>query len=67
MTYISKTTSADRDWAEDFEHENGRYLCLCCECDRPFVGHKRRVVCKKCSEQHVVAQSNQPGYSVGVG
>jgi hypothetical protein len=39
----------DRNWTEDAAHENGNYECLCCECDQPFIGHKRRVVCKACS------------------
>jgi hypothetical protein len=39
----------DRDWPEDFAHENGKYFCTCMFCDKHFVGHKRRVACKKCS------------------
>ena len=38
----------DRDWVEDFEHENGQYFCQCFECDEQFMGHKRRYVCKVC-------------------
>jgi len=37
------------DWPEDFGHENGQYLCSCCECKRTFTAHKRRVVCKVCA------------------
>jgi len=37
------------DWPEDFGHENGQYLCSCCECKRTFTAHKRRVVCKLCA------------------
>lgn len=36
------------DWVEDFEHENGQYECRCIMCNRSFVGHKRRVICKIC-------------------
>lgn len=38
------------DWTEDFEHENGNYhhKCLTCGCD--FIGHKRRMECRKCPE-----------------
>ena len=39
---------AKRNWTEDASHENGNYECLCIECDQPFVGHKRRVICKAC-------------------
>lgn len=36
------------DWAEDFSHENGKYQCECHLCHVPFIGHKRRVLCKAC-------------------
>lgn len=42
-----------RNWTEDFSHENGNYHCRCCICNNYFIGHKRRVVCKKCAEPHV--------------
>jgi hypothetical protein len=37
------------DWTEDFSHENGNYENVCIRCTVHFKGHKRRVVCKKCS------------------
>lgn len=37
------------DWPEDFTHENGNYQNKCCKCGEPFMGHKRRVVCRLCS------------------
>lgn len=37
------------DWTEDASHENGNYSSRCCYCERTFVGHKRRVVCKLCA------------------
>jgi hypothetical protein len=40
---------SDRDWKEDFNHENGNYRCICCHCGNTFSGHKRRVVCKICA------------------
>jgi hypothetical protein len=40
---------AQRNWPEDAGHENGNYECLCVECEQPFIGHKRRVLCKSCS------------------
>jgi hypothetical protein len=39
---------SERNWTEDFEHENGNYQCRCIECKNMFIGHKRRVVCKVC-------------------
>jgi hypothetical protein len=43
------TADNERDWTEDFAHENGKYYgrCVLCECE--FLGHKRRVTCKKCA------------------
>jgi len=40
---------SERDWPEDFDHENGKYQNRCMECKQTFMGHKRRVICKKCS------------------
>lgn len=37
------------DWAEDYMHENGNYQNTCCLCNLLFCGHKRRVVCKACT------------------
>lgn len=37
------------DWQEDLEHENGDYQNRCIECGDTFFGHKRRMICKKCS------------------
>lgn len=39
---------SDRDWVEDFSHENGNYINKCIKCEKTFFGHKRRVICKKC-------------------
>jgi hypothetical protein len=39
----------ERDWTEDFSHENGNYSCRCFQCGLTFVGHKRRVQCRKCA------------------
>lgn len=38
------------DWPEDSEDkDNGQYLNRCITCDRQFIGHKRRNVCKSCA------------------
>lgn len=42
---------SDRDWTEDFAHENGNYQCACIHCGQFFFGHKRRVACKECAER----------------
>jgi hypothetical protein len=41
----------ERNWPEDFGHENGQYVCGCLLCGLAFVGHKRRVCCKTCAEK----------------
>jgi hypothetical protein len=39
---------SNRDWPEDFEHENGNYQCQCTICKEFFIGEKGRVTCKQC-------------------
>lgn len=33
---------SDRDWVEEFQHENGQYICQCGKCKKTSFGHKRR-------------------------
>lgn len=40
---------SERDWTEDFEHENGKYANNCIFCRENFFGYKQRVFCKSCS------------------
>lgn len=52
--YVSlkeKTAAAfsDRDWTEDFAQENGQYVNKCVGCGNQFLGHKRRITCKRCA------------------
>lgn len=49
-----KTKQPERDWTEDFGHENGNYQCICGDCGETFIGHKRRVTCKKCASPQPV-------------
>jgi hypothetical protein len=35
-------------YEEDRELENGDYLCICRNCTKPFIGYKRRTICKRC-------------------
>jgi hypothetical protein len=51
---IKDAAPDERNWTEDASHENGSYHCLCISCGRGFVGHKRRCICKACSEVAVV-------------
>lgn len=37
-----------RSWPEDYEHENGNYMCQCAACNQRFNGYKRRSICKLC-------------------
>jgi len=39
----------DRDWVVDFSLENGNYQNSCARCKLPFIGHKRRFICKICA------------------
>lgn len=39
----------ERNWTEDYTHENGNYVCVCWDCKQEFIGHKRRVTCKDCA------------------
>lgn len=43
-------TDPERDFPEDFPHENGNYFNRCIHCSQTFRGHKRRVSCKICSD-----------------
>ena len=45
-----------KDWKEDFSHENGQYKNNCFYCGSPFMGHKRRVVCRECAEKYNMVQ-----------
>jgi len=45
---MSEVPPWDRDWEEDFELENGHYFNICCKCEKEFIGHKKRVICKIC-------------------
>ena len=52
------TGPSERDWKEDFPHENGNYMCQCVKCKEFFYGHKRRYSCKLCSDAEVVRRQN---------
>lgn len=50
---LKDSTFDERSWKEDASHENGNYYCNCCVCQRQFLGHKRRVLCKVCDVEEV--------------
>jgi len=56
---------SDRDWEEDYPHENGMYTNTCCKCGELFGGHKRRVTCKLCEAggQAMISRFAQKGVS----
>jgi len=41
--------SFERNWPEDFSHENGMYENICLHCTKHFLGYKRRMTCKHCA------------------
>ena len=42
------STELERNWPEDYPHENGCYQNKCSICGSIFLGMKRRPVCKVC-------------------
>ena len=49
MVFLPEFTRVnERDFPEDYAHENGTYFNECHFCKSAFVGHKRRVTCKVC-------------------
>ncbi len=44
----NEVLNSNRNWTEDFPHENGKYVNHCINCHKEFLGHKRRVICKPC-------------------
>lgn len=46
---IFSFTNKPEDWPEDSNLENGNYFNKCSVCNKEFVGHKRRVICKSCA------------------
>lgn len=51
MKGLFRSDNPEKDWTEDFQHENGNYSNTCCICKAIFVGHKRRVICKVCVKE----------------
>ena len=45
-----ETKQAEQDYPEDFTGENGNYHHVCPSCEKPFTGHKRRVLCRVCAK-----------------
>lgn len=40
------------DWEEDRDLENGNYMGRCLSCERQFIGHKDRWLCKTCDTEN---------------
>lgn len=61
-------TKPEKDWPEDFPHENGMYYCRCMHCKDSFIGYKRRVICRECDtniKAGANVNSDDGGYSIG--
>ncbi len=50
-----------RCFPEDKIHENGDYYGRCCLCEQPFIGHKRRRICKLCTVEDQATTDVGPG------
>ncbi len=59
-TYLHlRPQHSDRDFTEDFIHENGLYECACSRCRSKFYGHKRRIACKVCERRNKEEDSDE--------
>ena len=48
MQFMNDPGMLERSWPIDFPGENGNYMCICSTCGEHFIGHKRRLTCRKC-------------------
>ena len=48
---LRDTTRDQRDYPADFHSEHGHNECVCGHCGRNFGGHKRRTICRACTEE----------------
>jgi hypothetical protein len=46
---LVRAKGSERDWPEDFLHENGLYECYCARCEKNFLGREQRLLCKCCN------------------
>ena len=58
---LRSTTHEERSFPEDATSDNGSYYNTCCECGRQFTGHKRRIVCKVCTNEKPMIAAAQEG------
>lgn len=47
-----------KNWTEDYNKNNGNYVCRCSVCKEYFYGYKRRTVCKVCDSKQEELVSN---------
>jgi len=50
---LDRIWNKERDWAEDFAHENGKYINKCKHCKHEFLGSKYRRACRQCSDNNM--------------
>ena len=60
MTPQSLSIADLKDWKQDFKYENGNYINICIFCKHEFKGHKRRVVCRQCSDERNLTPPTEP-------
>jgi len=53
---LKNSTQEERSFPEDASAENGNYFNNCCNCGRIFIGYKRRVICKVCTQKPVLSK-----------
>jgi DNA-directed RNA polymerase subunit RPC12/RpoP len=62
-----KNIDEKRCYPEDYKLENGMYVCKCSDCGEAFQGHKRRVICKLCSNKRLAESRPAPRYELRLG
>jgi hypothetical protein len=65
--HLGMLHSPERDWVEDFKHENGQYMNRCYKCKLTFIGYRGRFVCRQCfprpPEEVTKTEANPPEVS----
>jgi hypothetical protein len=51
LAAMERERATAHDYPEDYTNENGMYHSSCCVCKAVFLGHKRRVTCRKCAKE----------------
>ena len=66
LSLTQAPSNSGRDWPEDAaDEDNGRYQNTCRLCGNMFIGHKRRVTCKLCSNGGQEKWHREDAYVLG--